>query len=148
VAFGKSQLACGSRLPAGGVAFLSVRDDDKPALVDLARRLEALGFTLTATGGTHAYLVKKGVKAERVNKVLEGPPHVVGRIVKGEIALIINTTAGKQEIADSYSIRREALVRGIAYQTTMEAARMVVAALEAQARGPREYRPLQDWLAR
>jgi carbamoyl-phosphate synthase large subunit len=147
VAFGKSQLACGSRLPAGGAAFLSVRDDDKPALVDLARRLTALGFTLSATGGTQAYLTKKGVRAERVNKVLEGPPHIVDRIVKGEVALVINTTAGKKELADSYSIRREALVRGIAYQTTMEAARMVVAALEAQARGPREYRPLQDWLA-
>jgi len=147
VAFGKSQLACGSKLPRGGVAFLSVRDDDKPALVDLARRLKALGFSLCATGGTVDYLAKKGVVAARVNKVLEGPPHVVDMILKGEISLVINTTEGKKEIADSYSIRREALVRGIAYQTTMEAARMVVGSLEAQARGPWQYKPLQEWLA-
>jgi carbamoyl-phosphate synthase large subunit len=146
VAFGKSQLACGSKLPRGGVAFLSVRNDDKPALVDVARRLEVLGFELVATGGTASYLGKKGIKAARVNKVLEGPPHIVDRIIKGEVALVVNTTEGKKEIADSYSIRREALVRGIAYQTTMEAARMVVAALEAQAAGPRQYRPIQEWL--
>jgi carbamoyl-phosphate synthase large subunit len=148
VAFGKSQLACGSKLPNGGVAFLSVRDDDKPALVDLARRLRALGFSLVATGGCVTYLAKKGVQAERVNKVLEGSPHIVDRMLKGEVALVINTTTGKQEISDSYSIRREALLRGIAYQTTMEAARMMVASIEAQAAGPREYRPLQEWLKR
>jgi carbamoyl-phosphate synthase large subunit len=145
-AFAKSQIACGTKLPKGGLAFLSVKDDDKPALVDLARRLRALGFSLCATGGTADYLAKKNIKAERVRKVLEGRPHVVDRIVNGEIALVINTTAGKKEIADSYSIRRESLMRGVAHFTTMEAARMVVGALEAQAKGPREYRPLQEWL--
>jgi carbamoyl-phosphate synthase large subunit len=123
-----------------------VKDDDKPALVDVARRLRALGFTLCATGGTAAYLARKNIKAERVNKVLEGGPHIVDRIVNGEIALVINTTAGKKAIADSYSIRRESLMRGVAHFTTMEAARMVVAALEAQAKGPLEYRPIQEWL--
>jgi carbamoyl-phosphate synthase large subunit len=146
VAFGKSQLACGSKLPASGVAFLSVRDDDKPALVNLARRLKALGFSLVATGGTVTYLEKKGIAAGRVNKVLEGSPHIVDGIRAGDISLVINTTAGKKEIADSFSIRREALLRGIAYQTTMEAAQMVVAAIEAQAAGAREYKPLQEWL--
>jgi carbamoyl-phosphate synthase large subunit len=145
-AFAKSQIACGTKLPKGGLAFLSVKDDDKPALVDVARRLRALGFSLCATGGTADYLAKKNIKAERVRKVLEGRPHVVDRIVNGEIALVINTTAGKKEIADSYSIRRESLMRGVAHFTTMEAARMVVGALEAQAKGPREYRPLQEWL--
>ncbi|MEW5742527.1 MAG: carbamoyl-phosphate synthase large subunit [Myxococcota bacterium] len=145
-AFAKSQIACGTKLPNGGLAFLSVKDDDKPALVDIARRLKALGFSLCATGGTADYLAKKNIKAERVKKVLEGGPHVVDKIVKGEIALVINTTAGKKEIADSYSIRRESLMRGVAHFTTMEASRMVVGALEAQARGPREYRPIQEWL--
>jgi carbamoyl-phosphate synthase large subunit len=146
VAFGKSQLACGSKLPTGGVAFLSVRDDDKPALVDLARRLTRLGFTLVATGGCVTYLAKKGVHADRVNKVLEGSPHIVDRMLKGEVALVINTTTGKKEISDSYSIRRESLLRGIAYQTTMEAASMMVASIEAQAAGAREYKPIQEWL--
>jgi carbamoyl-phosphate synthase large subunit len=146
VAFGKSQLACGSKLPTAGVAFLSVRDDDKPALVDLARRLRVLGFTLVATGGTVSYLAKKGITAEHVNKVLEGSPHIIDRMKANEVSLVINTTAGKKEISDSFSIRREALLRGLAYQTTMEAARMVVASLEAQAAGAREYKPLQEWL--
>ncbi|MCC6333620.1 MAG: carbamoyl-phosphate synthase large subunit [Myxococcales bacterium] len=145
-AFAKSQLASGTKLPQGGLAFLSVKDDDKPALVDLARRLRALGFSLCATGGTVDYLARKNITAERVKKVLEGGPHVVDRIVKGEIALVINTTAGKKEIADSYSIRRESLMRGVAHFTTMEAARMVVGALEAEKKGPREYRPIQEWL--
>ena len=145
-AFGKSMLASGSALPRGGMVFVSVKDDDKPGLVDLAKRLRALGFTLCATGGTLDYLARKGIPAERVNKVREGSPHIVDKMIGKEIALVINTTAGKKEISDSYSIRREALTRGLSYFTTMEAARMGVGALEAQARGARDYRPLQDWL--
>ena len=147
-AFGKAQLACGSKLPTSGTAFLSVRDDDKPALVGLARRLSALGFELLATGGTVDYLAKKGVAATRINKFREGSPHVVEKLQEGKIALVVNTTAGKREISDSYSIRREALQRGVSYYTTLEGASMVVAALEAQARGPRSYRSLQEWLTR
>ncbi len=145
-AFAKSQLASGSKLPREGHVFVSVKDDDKPALVDLARRLTALGFSLIATGGTVDYLAKKGITAERINKVRQGSPHIVDRIAKKEVALVINTTAGKKEISDSYDIRREALTRGLAYFTTMEAARMGVAAIEAQAVGVRAYKPLQDWL--
>ncbi|MGV3622579.1 MAG: carbamoyl-phosphate synthase large subunit, partial [Archangium sp.] len=147
-AFAKSQLATGSRLPRGGSVFVSVKDDDKPGLVDLAKRLRALGFTIVATGGTLDYLGKKGIAAERVNKVREGSPHIVDRMVAREIALVINTTAGKKEISDSYGIRREALTRGLSYFTTMEAARMGVGALEAQASGARQYKPIQEWLRR
>jgi carbamoyl-phosphate synthase large subunit len=147
-AFAKSQLASGSKLPRGGKVFVSVKDDDKPGLVDLAKRLRTLGFTIVATGGTLAYLERKGVAAERVNKVREGSPHIVDLMVKKEISLVINTTAGKKEISDSYAIRREALTRGISYFTTMEAARMGIGALEAQAGGAREYKPIQDWLRR
>ncbi|MCC7186978.1 MAG: ATP-grasp domain-containing protein, partial [Acidobacteria bacterium] len=147
-AFAKSQLAAGTKLPKGGLCFVSVKDDDKPALVDLARRLLKLGFTLCATGGTHAYLEKKGVAAEKVLKVLQGSPNAVDRIEQGQVALVINTTAGKKEISDSYSIRRGALVKGVPYFTTVDAARMLVGALEAQAAGERTYRPLQDWLGR
>ncbi len=145
-AFAKSQLACGVPMPKGGVAFISVKDDDKPGVVDLARRLLGLGFTLVATGGTEEYLARKGVKADKVLKVLQGSPNIVDRIKAGAIALVINTTAGKKEISDSYSIRRESLVRGLPYFTTVEAARMMVGALEAQVTHPREYRPLQEWL--
>jgi carbamoyl-phosphate synthase large subunit len=145
-AFAKSQLASGSKLPAGGLVFVSVKDDDKPGLVDLAKRLRALGFTLCATGGTLEYLGRKGIPAERINKVREGSPHIVDRMISKDIALVINTTSGKKEISDSYSIRREALTRGLAYFTTMEAARMGIGALEAQAGGTREYKPIQDWL--
>ncbi|HEY0882264.1 MAG TPA: ATP-grasp domain-containing protein, partial [Archangium sp.] len=147
-AFAKSQLASGSKLPAGGTVFVSVKDDDKPGLVDLAKRLRTLGFTLCATGGTLDYLERKGIPAERVNKVREGSPHIVDRMIKKEIALVINTTSGKKEVSDSYTIRREALTRGLSYFTTMEAARMGVGALEAQSRGQRSYKPIQEWLKR
>jgi carbamoyl-phosphate synthase large subunit len=145
-AFAKSQLAAGTKLPTGGLAFVSVKDDDKPGLVDLARRLKVLGFGLCATGGTHAYLEKKGVESLKVNKVLEGSPHIVDRVHAGEVTLVFNTTAGKKEIADSFSIRRESLLKGVPHFTTLEAARMIVGALEVQANSKREYRPLQEWL--
>jgi carbamoyl-phosphate synthase large subunit len=148
VAFGKSQLASGIRLPAGGIAFLSVKDDDKPSLVDLAKRLRNLGFSLLGTDGTQHYLQKKGIASERINKVLQGSPHIVEALQRGDIAMVINTTAGKKEIADSYSIRRESLLRGVPNFTTIEAARMVVGALEAQRQHPWEYRSLQRWLQR
>jgi carbamoyl-phosphate synthase large subunit len=123
-----------------------VKDEDKPAVVDLARRLCALGFTLVCTGGTHAYLAGKGAPSERVLKVLEGRPNIVDKIVDGEIGLVINTTFGRQEIADSFSIRRETLMHGVPYYTTVQAGRMAVEALEALARGALEVQPLQDYL--
>jgi carbamoyl-phosphate synthase large subunit len=81
-----------------------------------------------------------------VNKVLEGSPHIVDRVHAGEVTLVFNTTAGKKEIADSFSIRRESLLKGVAHFTTLEAARMIVGALEAQATSKREYKPIQEWL--
>ncbi len=145
-AFAKSQLAAGTRLPKGGKAFVSVKDDDKPGLVDLCRRLQALGFGLLATTGTHDYLLRKGVDSTRVNKVLEGSPHIVDRVHTGEVTLVFNTTAGKKEIADSFSIRRESLLKGVPHFTSLEAARMLVTALEAQASSQRQYRPIQEWI--
>ncbi len=146
-AFAKSQLAAGVKLPKTGRVFLSVKDDDKPALVDIARRLRALGFTLTATGGTHRYLKGKGIDCELVLKVTEGRPSCVDKIVDGQIQLVINSTFGQQEIADSFSIRREALMHGIPYYTTVQSGRMAVEALEALARGPLGVKPLQEHLA-
>jgi carbamoyl-phosphate synthase large subunit len=145
-AFAKSQLAAGVKLPRAGKVFISVKDDDKPAVVDLARRLRAMGFELVATGGTHAYLATKGIQAQRVPKVKEGRPNIVDKIVDGAIVLVINTTFGKQEIADSFSIRREALMHGIPYYTAVQQARMAVGALEALRRSELSVKPLQEYL--
>jgi carbamoyl-phosphate synthase large subunit len=147
-AFAKSQLAAGVKLPrpSHGKVFISVKDDDKPAVVDLARRLRALGFELIATGGTHRYLVQKGVETESVKKVTEGRPNIVDKIVDGEIGLVINTTFGQQEIADSFSIRRESLMHGIPYYTTVQAARMAVGALESYLPADLPVQALQDYL--
>ncbi|HET9450850.1 MAG TPA: carbamoyl-phosphate synthase large subunit, partial [Aggregicoccus sp.] len=145
-AFAKSQLAAGVKLPKGGKVFLSVKDDDKPAVVDLAKRLRALGFQLVATSGTHSYLTTKGVETTLVLKVKEGRPNIVDKIVDGGIQLVINTTFGKQEISDSFSIRREALMHGLPYYTTVQQARMAVGALEAMRRTDLSVKPLQDYL--
>lgn len=146
-AFAKSQLAAGVRLPTSGKVFVSVKNDDKPAVVDLAKRLCKLGFTVVCTRGTHRYLGTKGVQTEEVSKVTEGRPHIVDKIVDGEIHLVINTTFGKQEIADSFSIRREALMHAVPYYTTVQAARMAVGAMEALRRGVgQEVESLQSYL--
>ncbi|HLL55600.1 MAG TPA: ATP-grasp domain-containing protein, partial [Myxococcaceae bacterium] len=145
-AFAKSQLAAGVKLPKRGKVFISVKGDDKPAVVDLAKRLRTLGFQIVATEGTQKYLATKGIQVERVFKVKEGRPNIVDRIVDNEISLVINTTFGKQEIADSFSIRRESLMHGVPYYTTVQAARMVVGALEAMARTELTARPLQEYL--
>jgi carbamoyl-phosphate synthase large subunit len=147
-AFAKSQLAAGVKLPKQGNILISVKDDDKPTTVDLARRLLALGYTLSATAGTHRYLAAQGIQSEPQQKVTEGRPHIVDKIVDGEIALVINTTFGKREIADSFSIRRETLMHGIPYFTTIQAARMAVDSLEALARGDMPVRSLQSYLER
>ena len=145
-AFAKGELAAGSALPSSGTVFISVKDEDKPAMVDLAKRLRALGFRVVATGGTHRYLANKGIETEHVLKVTEGRPHVVDKIVDGKVDLVINTTFGKKEIADSFSIRRESLMHSVPYYTTVQAARMAVGAIEALARGKIPVMALQDAL--
>jgi carbamoyl-phosphate synthase large subunit len=129
-----------------GKVFISVKDDDKPAVVDLARRLRALGYSIVSTSGTHRYLTNKGVPTELVLKVAEGRPNSVDKIVDGEINLVINTTFGRKEIADSFSIRRETLMHGIPYYTTVQAGRTAVEGLEALAKGDLGVKPLQDYL--
>ncbi|HEY0840033.1 MAG TPA: carbamoyl-phosphate synthase large subunit, partial [Vulgatibacter sp.] len=125
-AFWKSQVAAGNALPTTGRCFVSVRNEDKPAAAELARRLAALGFELIATKGTAAFLAEQGIQAEMVLKVADGRPHVVDKILDGAIQLVINTTAGRKELADSTSIRRETLNRGIPYYTTIPGARAAV----------------------
>lgn len=122
-AFAKAQMAAGSFLTCGGRAFISVRDADKQHAIEIARDLLMLGFKIVATGGTAKVLEQAGLTVETVLKVIEGRPHVVDMIKNEEISFIVNTTEGKQAIADSYSIRREALQHKIAYTTTIAGAR-------------------------
>ncbi len=123
-AFVKSQLAAGVKLPSSGRVFLSVRNSDKPKLVDIARSLAGLGFQLIATRGTAAHLTEAGLPVTPVNKVMEGRPHIVDMIKNGEIALIVNTVEDRRSaIQDSYSIRRSALQGRVTYYTTISGAR-------------------------
>ena len=130
-AFVKSQLAAGVRMPSAGRAFLSVRNSDKPRIVDIARALSGLGFTLLATRGTAAYLNERGIATAAVNKVMEGRPHVVDMIKNGEIALIVNTVEDRRNaVQDSYSIRRSALQGRVTYFTTIAGARAACAGIQ------------------
>ncbi|MEN8220093.1 MAG: carbamoyl-phosphate synthase large subunit [Pseudomonadota bacterium] len=130
-AFAKSQLAAGTDLPRSGLAFLSVRDADKNAAVDVTRELVALGFDLLATQGTAQLIDSAGIPCTLVNKVTEGRPNIVDRIKNDEISFIVNTTEGKQAIADSFAIRRTALQYKVTYTTTIAGARATVLALKA-----------------
>ena len=133
-AFWKAQAAAGNMLPVRGErlrAFVSVRDADKPGAAEICRRLLALGFEVLATRGTALFFNERGLASTLVLKVNEGSPSIVDRIKQDEVHLVFNTTAGKQAISDSYSIRRETLMKGIPYFTTLTGARAAVGAIEA-----------------
>jgi carbamoyl-phosphate synthase large subunit len=141
-AFARGHEAAGIKAPRAGKVFLSVRDADKERLLPVAREVLARGFSLVATGGTAAFLNEHGVPCERINKVLEGRPHIVDVIKNGEIVYIVNTTEGKQAIADSFSIRREALQHRVTYSTTVAGARALVHSLDFHGDG--EVHSLQE----
>jgi len=130
-AFAKSQVAASVELPTSGRVFLSVRDDDKAATIELAHELQTLNFSLVATSGTAKFLKEAGLNCDVINKVLEGRPHIVDSLKNDEIDLIINTTEGKQAIKDSFTIRRTALQHKVTYTTTMAGARAMVLALKS-----------------
>jgi carbamoyl-phosphate synthase large subunit len=146
-AFLKAQLAGGARLPDRGRVFVSVKDDDKPAATEIALRLAELGFDVVATGGTARALAQAGVAAEHVLKVTEGRPNIVDRIRDGDIAMVVNTSWGLQSIRDSFSLRRQTLVSGIPYFTTIAAAAAAVGAIESRREAPLEVRSLQEYHA-
>ena len=129
-AFAKAQLGAGNAVPVTGTAFLSVRKADRHGAVGLARDLVAKGYKLVATRGTAKAIKEDGIECDIVNKVMEGRPHIVDMIKNHQIDLIVNTTEGKQAIADSYTIRRSALQIKIAYSTTLAGARATCMALE------------------
>ncbi|MCY1671538.1 carbamoyl-phosphate synthase large subunit [Novosphingobium sp. SL115] len=145
VAFAKSQLGAGTVLPQAGTLFVSVKDTDKAIVLPAVRKLAGLGFKIVATGGTARYLTDAGVIVERVNKVAEGRPHIVDRIIDGDIALIFNTTEGWQSHKDSQSIRASALGAKVPYFTTAAASVAAVEAIEALRSAELEVRSLQDY---
>ena len=145
-AFAKSQIAAGNSLPSGGMAFISIKDEDKSAkMLDIARRLSDTGFDIMATGGTSEFLNKNGIFSRTVNKVKQGRPHIVDHLKNGDVQLVINTTFGKKEIAQSYSIRRTALVNNVPYFTTLAGAVAGVGAIEALVRSRLDVKALQSY---
>ena len=146
-AFAKSQLAAGVALPDAGAVFVSVKDRDKAAIAEAARDLAELGFTVVATDGTARYLMERGVRAARINKVAQGSPHIVDRLREGGVQLVINTTEGAQAIADSFEIRRTALTLHVPHYTTVAGARAAVLAIATLRAGPLEVAPLQSYFS-
>ena len=144
-AFAKAQLGAGVLLPNSGTVFISVKDGDKHIVLPAARALIDMGFHIVATGGTARFLAEAGVAVVRVNKVAEGRPHIVDRIVDGDIALIINTTEGWQSLRDSQSIRGSALRAHVPSFTTAAASVAAIAAIGALRARKLEVRPLQSY---
>ncbi|HEX2559437.1 carbamoyl-phosphate synthase large subunit, partial [Phenylobacterium sp.] len=144
-AFAKSQLGGGTILPKTGCVFVSVKDADKAWIVEPVRLMVERGFRILATGGTCDFLAEKGLKVERVKKVLEGRPHIVDAMKNGEVQLVFNTTEGKQSLADSFEIRRSALMMKIPYFTTAAGALAAAQAIGATAEETLEVRPLQAY---
>ena len=144
-AFLKSQIASGTRLPTAGTVFISVRSKDKAAMVAPAARLVEMGFRVIATQGTARFLEERGIPATPINKVLEGRPHIVDAMKNGDVALVFNTTEGAQAIADSFELRRTALINRIPYYTTVAGSIASVQAIAALREGGLEVAPLQSY---
>ncbi|MEN5081246.1 carbamoyl-phosphate synthase large subunit [Bosea sp. TWI1241] len=145
MAFAKSQLGAGSKVPVKGAVFVSVRDEDKPRILPAMRMLADLGFQILATGGTLRLLQDHDISAVKINKVLEGRPHVVDAIKNGEIQLVFNTTDGPQALADSRSLRRAALLHKVPYYTTLAGAIAAAEGIKAYCSGDLEVRSLQSY---
>lgn len=145
-AFAKSQLGAGQDLPTEGTVFISVRDADKPLALAFSAKLVELGFTIISTRGTATFLNEHGIAVTLVNKAHEGRPHIVDRLKDGEIALVINTTAGTQAIKDSFSLRREALMSKTPYYTTLSGARALVEGLSRLKSVGLDVAPLQSYV--
>ncbi len=147
MAFAKSQLGSGTRVPTEGTVFISVRDEDKDRILPSVKALVSVGFKLIATSGTQRFLAENDVPASKINKVLEGRPHIVDAIKNGGVQLVINTTEGAQALADSRSLRRAALLHKVPYYTTLAGAIAAAEAIVAYAGGELQVRPLQDYFS-
>ncbi len=144
-AYAKAQLGSGETLPQSGTVFISVREHDKPHAIGLGKRLIELGFDLVATRGTARDLREAGLEVATINKVLEGQPHIVDALKDDRIALMINTTEGAKSIADSFSLRRTALLKKVPYATTIAGARATIEAIAAMRNGGLDVWPLQSY---
>ncbi len=144
-AFAKSQLGAGMRIPQAGTAFVSVKEADKQSVLASIRKLVELGFKITATGGTHSFLESKGIASTKVNKVLEGRPHIVDAIKNGEVQLVLNTTETASSESDSKSIRQTAVMLKVPYYTTLPGIVSATKAIAAQRADAITVRPLQDY---
>ncbi len=147
-AFAKSQLGSGTNVPTSGTLFVSVKDADKDRVLPAVRALSGMEFEIIATGGTQRHLDANGIKCAHINKVLEGRPHVVDAMKNGNVDIVFNTTEGAQALADSYSIRRTALLYHIPYYTTLAGAMAVTKAIRAVRADILKVQPLQSYVSR
>lgn len=145
LAFAKAQLGAGVDLPRSGTLFVSVRDEDKARVLPAVRRLAEIGFKVVATGGTARFLKENGVEAEKINKVLEGRPHIEDAIRNRQVQIVFNSTDGQKAVSDSKSLRRATLMQKVPYYTTMSGAEAVAEAIAALKAGSLEVRPLQAY---
>jgi carbamoyl-phosphate synthase large subunit len=145
LAFVKSQLGGGARLPRSGTVFVSVRDEDKERVIEAVRTLAGVGFRVIATSGTQRFLAERGVAADRILKASEGRPNIVDAIKNGRVQLVFNTTEGAQALADSKSLRRAALLHKVPYYTTLSGAVAAAQGIKAYLRGDLEVRALQSY---
>ncbi|THF56008.1 carbamoyl-phosphate synthase large subunit [Ollibium composti] len=145
MAFAKSQLGAGIDLPRSGTLFVSVRDEDKAGILPAVKRLADLGFRVLATSGTARFLKENGVEAEKINKVLEGRPHIEDAIRNRQVQIVFNTTDGQKALSDSKSLRRATLMQKVPYYTTLAGAAAVAEAIAALKAGSLEVRPLQEY---
>jgi len=144
LAFAKSQFAIGNKIPKNGIAFISVKDGDKKYITKIAKDLKQLGFEILGTSGTEKFLNDAGVECKKVNKVLEGKPHIEDALNQKKIALVINTTEGKQSIVDSYSLRRAALTTNTPFYTTIAGANAICEAIKSIKSSKLEVKAIQD----
>ena len=147
LAFAKAQLGAGVDLPRAGTLFVSVRDEDKPGVLPSVKRLADLGFKVLATSGTQRFLSENGVEAQKINKVLEGRPHIEDAIRNRQVQIVFNTTDGQKAVSDSKSLRRATLMQKVPYYTTLSGAAAVAEAIAALKAGNLEVRPLQEYFA-
>ena len=147
LAFAKSQLGGGTKVPLTGTVFISVKERDKPHMVTPARELAAIGFKIIATSGTASYLEAQGVPCGTINKVLEGRPHIVDAMKNGDVQLVFNTTEGAQAVRDSFDLRRTALLHKIPYYTTVAGAQAAARGIIAVRAGELDVRPLQSYFS-
>ncbi len=145
IAFVKSQLGGGARLPREGTVFVSVRDADKERVIEAIRTLARIGFKVIATSGTQRFLAERGVAAERILKASEGRPNIVDAIKNGRVQLVFNTTEGAQALADSKPLRRAALLHKVPYYTTLSGAVAAAQGIKAYLGGDLEVRALQSY---